>query len=106
MTRRPPDERCALRIGLHTTRALVGMIGSEVRQDFTAVGEGMGVAGWLAATGNPGQVLMTGKVLAATGARFDVMPLGERVVRPPRDKVAVFEAIEEDMGTLTNPGIR
>ncbi|MBU8895595.1 FHA domain-containing protein [Corallococcus sp. M34] len=106
MSRKPAEERCELRIGLHTTRALVGMIGPEHRQDFTAVGDGMGVAGWLASTANPWQVLMTGKVLAATGARFDVLPLGERVVRPPKDKVAVFEVIDEDMGSLTNPGVR
>lgn len=106
MSRRPQDERCELRLALHTTRALVGMIGSEVRSDYTAVGEGMPVAGWLAATGNPGQVLMTGKMLASVGARFDVMPLGERLVRAPREKVAVFEVLDEDVGTLTNPGLR
>ncbi|NVJ25716.1 FHA domain-containing protein [Myxococcus sp. AM011] len=106
MSRRPQDERCELRLALHTTRALVGMIGNEVRSDYTAVGEGMPVAGWLAATGNPGQVLMTGKMLATVGARFDVMPLGERLVRAPREKVAVFEVLDEDVGTLTNPGLR
>jgi class 3 adenylate cyclase len=106
MSRRPTEERCELRMGLHTTRALVGMIGPEARPDYTAVGEGVGLAGWLAATANPGQVLMTGKVLASVGARFDVQPLGERVVRPPREKVAAFEVIDEDVGQLTNPGLR
>ncbi|MCP3139342.1 FHA domain-containing protein [Pyxidicoccus xibeiensis] len=106
MSRHPQDERCELRLALHTTRALVGMIGNEVRSDYTAVGEGVGVAGWLAATGNPGQVLITGKVLASVGARFDVQPLGERLLRPPKDRMAAFEVIEEDMGALTNPGLR
>ncbi|WP_164020220.1 FHA domain-containing protein [Pyxidicoccus trucidator] len=106
MFRRPQDERCELRIALHTTRALVGMIGNEVRSDYTAVGEGVGVAGWLAATGNPGQVLITGKVLASVGARFDVQPLGERLLRPPKDRMAAFEVLEEDVGMLTNPGLR
>ncbi|NPC86960.1 FHA domain-containing protein, partial [Pyxidicoccus fallax] len=40
MSRRPLDERCDLRIALHTTRALVGMIGNDVRSDYTAVGDG------------------------------------------------------------------
>jgi adenylate cyclase len=104
--RRAQDERCELRIALHTTRALVGMIGNEVRSDYTLVGEGVGVAGWLAATGSPGQVLITGKVLASVGARFDVQPLGERLLRPPKDRMAAFEVIEEDVGQLTNPGLR
>jgi class 3 adenylate cyclase len=106
MSRRPAEERCELRMALHTTRALVGMIGTEARPDYAAVGEGVGLAAWLAATASPGQVLMTGKVLASVGARFDVQPLGERLVRLPKEKVAAFEVIDEDVGQLTNPGLR
>jgi class 3 adenylate cyclase len=105
MTRRPEDERCELRIGLHTTKALVGMIGAEPRVDLSAVGEGVPVAAWLAATAAPGQVLITGKTLASVGARFDVMPLGERLLRAPKDKMAAFEVLEEDVPQLTSPGV-
>ena len=106
MSRHPQDERCALRIALHSTRALVGMVGNEARWDYTVVGEGVGVAGWLAATGSPGQVLVTGKVLASLGARFDVQPLGKRLLRPPRDRMAAFEVMEEEGDQLTIPGLR
>ncbi|WP_224244607.1 FHA domain-containing protein [Hyalangium gracile] len=106
MARRPADERCELRIAIHTTRGLVGMIGPEARLDLSAVGEGVPIAGWLANTATPGQVLITGKTLASIGARFDVLPLGERLVRPPKDKVAAFEVLEEDVPQLTNPGVR
>ncbi len=105
MARRPVDERCELRIAIHTTKALVGMVGPDSRLDLTAVGEGVPVAGWLASTANPGQVLITGKTLASIGARFDVLPLGERLVRPPKDKVAAFEVLEEDVPAVTNPGM-
>ncbi|WP_224361487.1 FHA domain-containing protein [Hyalangium versicolor] len=106
MARRPADERCELRIAIHTTKGLVGMIGPESRLDLSAVGEGVPVAGWLASTASPGQVLITGKTLASIGARFDVLPLGERLVRPPKDKVAAFEVLEEDVPQLTSPGVR
>jgi len=105
MSRRPADERCELRIAIHTTKGLVGMIGPDSRLDLSAVGEGMPVASWLASTAAPGQVLITGKTLASIGARFDVLPLGERLVRPPKDKVAAFEVLEEDVPALTNPGL-
>jgi class 3 adenylate cyclase len=105
MGRRPVEERCQLRIGIHTTKGLVGMIGPEARLDLTAVGDGLPVAGWLAATASPGQVLITGKTLASIGARFDVLPLGERLVRPPKDRVAAFEVLEEDVPQLTSPGM-
>jgi adenylate cyclase len=105
MARRPVDERCELRIAIHTTKALVGMVGPDSRLDLSAVGEGVPVSGWLASTGSPGQVLITGKTLASIGARFDVLPLGERLIRPPKDKVAAFEVLEEDVPAVTNPGV-
>lgn len=106
MNRLPAQQRCYLRIGLNTGRVLAGTVGSEARLDYTAVGETVNVASWLTATAMPGQVLVTGKTLAAIGARFDVTPLGERIIHPPREKVAVFEVIEEDVAHLTNPGVR
>jgi class 3 adenylate cyclase len=84
----------------------VGLVGRESRPSYTAVGEGVHVASWLAGTAMPGQVLITGKTLAVIGARFDTMPLGERLIRPPRDKVAAFEVVDEDIPQLTNPGVR
>ncbi len=106
MATRPMDERCELRIGINTARSLVGLVGPETRPSYAAIGEGVHVASWLAGTGMPGQVLITGKTLAVIGARFDVMPLGERLIRPPRDKVAAFEVVDEDIPQLTSPGIR
>ncbi len=102
----PAHERCYLRIGLNTGKVLAGTVGSEARLDYTALGEPVNLASWLTASALPGQVLITGKTLAAVGARFDVMPLGERVLRAPRDRVAVFEVLEEDVAHLTNPGMR
>lgn len=106
MARRPVDERCSLRIGVNTARVQVGIVGPDSRPSLCAVGEGVNIATWLAASAEPGQLLVTGKTLAVTGARFDVVPLGERLLRPPRDKVAAFEVLDEDVGQLTNPGVR
>ncbi|HEX8824220.1 MAG TPA: adenylate/guanylate cyclase domain-containing protein [Archangium sp.] len=106
MATRPMEERCELRIGINTGRAFVGLVGPESRPSYSAVGEGVHVASWLAGTAMPGQVLITGKTLAVIGARFDVMPLGERLIRPPRDKVAAFEVVDEDIPQLTKAGTR
>ncbi|MBM7113379.1 FHA domain-containing protein [Archangium primigenium] len=105
VARLPVEERFGLRMGINTTKALVGMVGPDSRPCFSAVGEGITLASRLATTATPGQLLVTGKTLAVIGARFDVMPLGERLL-PPRDKVAAFEVIDEDVPQLTNPGVR
>ena len=106
MAKFAPEERCPLRIGLNTGRVLAGTVGSEVRLDYTAIGEPVNVAAWLCGIASARQVLISGKTLAAIGARFDVTPLGERLLRTGRDKVPVFEVIGEDVPQTTAPGSR
>jgi len=104
MAKRPANQRCTMRIGLTTGKVLAGTVGSEARLDHATLGEPVDVVAWLCSSGQPGQILITGKTLAAIGARFDVTPLGERTLGP-RDKMAVFEVLEEDVsGQFTNPG--
>ena len=106
MAKRPPRERCELKIGLNTGKVLAGTVGSEARLDYTAIGEPVNIASWVCATGEPGQVLITGKTLAAIGARFDVTPLGERPLYGSKVRTAVFEVIEEDSGSGTLSGVK
>lgn len=103
--RYPAPDRCRVRIGLHTGRALAGIVGSESRLDFTAVGNPAAMAGWLAEAASPGQVLITGQTLAAIGTRFDVAPRGEQLLRAPDVTTAIFEVLSEDVEPLTSPGI-
>ena len=106
MSKRPPRERCELKIGLNTGKVLAGTVGSEARLDYTAIGEPVNIASWVCATAEAGQVLITGKTLAAIGARFDVTPLGERPLLGSKMRTAVFEVIEEDSGSGTLSGVK
>jgi len=106
MAKRPPRERCQLKVGLNTGKVLAGTIGSEARLDYTAIGEPVSIAAWLCASASAGQVLVTGKTLAAIGARFDVNPLGERPLLGSKVRTAVFEVIEEDVGGGTLSGVK
>jgi class 3 adenylate cyclase len=94
-----PALRCDLRVGVHAAEALVGVLGPGAQRTPTAVGEGVEVAALLAASAAPGQVLVSGRTLAALGACFDVRPLGERLLRAsPELRSAVFEVLREDGG--------
>ncbi len=106
MAKRPPKERCKLKVGLNTGKVLAGTVGSDARLDYTAVGEPVNVAAWLCASGAAGQVLITGKTLAAVGARFDVTPLGERALQGSKVKSSVFEVVDEDSDSGTLSGVR
>jgi class 3 adenylate cyclase len=102
---RPAQERLPLKVALNTGKVLAGTVGTEARLDYTAIGEPVSVASWLCTTAQPGQVLVTGKTLAAVGARFDATPLGERILHG-RSRIAVFEVVEEDSESGTLSGIR
>jgi len=106
IAKRPAHARPELKIAVNTGKGLAGLIGPEGRQDYAVVGDVVNVASWLCASALPGQVLITGKTLASIGARFDVTPLGERGLKPGREKVPVFEVMEEDVATMTGPGAR
>jgi hypothetical protein len=53
----------------------------------------------------PKEIPITGKTLAAIGARFCVAPPGERELEAKKQKVAAFEVIEEDSDPFTRPGV-
>lgn len=106
MQARPQKERLKLKVGLTTGKVLAGTVGTEARLDYTAIGEPVNVASWLCQSAEPGQVLITGKTLAAVGARFDVTPLGERPLLGSRVRTAVFEVLDEDDDSGTLSGVR
>ncbi|MBK7857459.1 MAG: FHA domain-containing protein [Archangiaceae bacterium] len=106
VARRPVKERCEVKVGLNTGKVLAGTVGGDLRLDYTAIGEPVNVASWLCQSASPQQVLITGKTLAAIGARFDVTPLGERVLQGTKSRIAVFEVLEEDAASGTLSGVR
>ena len=106
MQRRRQSDRVGLKLGLSTGKALAGTVGSDQRLDYAALGEPVNLATWLCTSADAGQVLVTGKTLAAVGARFDVTPLGERPLLGSRVRTAVFEVLEEDDDAGTLSGVR
>jgi class 3 adenylate cyclase len=95
-----------LKVGLNSGKAVVGLVGTEQRLDLQVLGEVPTLARLLAASADAGQVLLTGKALAAVGARFDVTPLGERALLGSKVRTAVFEVLDEDSDSGTLSGIR
>ena len=107
MMRRPASERCHIKVGLHTGAVLAGTLRADARADFVAVGEPVNLAAWLVGLAAGDQVLLTGKTRAVLGNRFEFSALGDRPLHPGgRDKISLFEVLEEDLALHTNPGVR
>jgi adenylate cyclase len=104
--KRAVKERLVVRAGLTTGKVIAGVAGTETRLDSVLLGEPVSVASLLCQSAEPNQVLITGKTLAHVGARFDVTPLGERLLFGQKVKTAIFEVLDEDSDSGTLSGIR
>jgi len=78
-------------IGLHTGPAIVGFIGSEQRQDYTAIGDSVNLASRIEGlTKEHGRVLVSAETRAQCGAAFDFAQCGSYKVKGRQAEVELF----------------
>ena len=74
-----------------TGEALVGNLGSDLRMEFTAVGDSVNVAARLENLARPGQTLVTARVAERAGKAFELRSLGPHPIRGKTEPVELFE---------------
>lgn len=82
-----------VRIGLHTGTVVVGSIGSDLRMEYTALGDTVNVASRLQSVAEPGSVLVSRSVYEATKPLFEFRELGSIRVKNRIEPVEIFEAL-------------
>jgi class 3 adenylate cyclase/tetratricopeptide (TPR) repeat protein len=79
------------RQGLNTGPVVVGSIGSDLRMDYTAVGDTTNVAARLQQAGEPGRVTISEATHRLVRGYFDARPLGEIPLKGKAAAVAAWE---------------
>ncbi len=90
-----PDEqqRLAVRVGVHSGQAVVGLLGGADRRATMSVGETLNVAARLQAAAEPGTVVVSEATIALVEGRFDVTPLGPLALRGVPQPVTAFRVL-------------
>lgn len=79
-------------IGIHSGPAVVGFIGSERRQDYTAIGDTVNLASRIEGlTKGVARILVSGETRAACGDRFAFVDHGPHQVKGRHQEVQLFE---------------
>jgi class 3 adenylate cyclase/tetratricopeptide (TPR) repeat protein len=79
------------RQGLNTGLVVVGSIGSDLRMDYTAVGDTTNVAARLQQAGEPGGVTISEATHRLVRGYFETRPLGELHLKGKAESIAAWE---------------
>jgi class 3 adenylate cyclase len=79
-----------IRAGINTGPVLVGNVGTDLRYEYTALGDAMNVAARMQAAAEPNTILVTDSTRRLTGDVFDLDDLGEIAVKGKTEPVHAY----------------
>jgi class 3 adenylate cyclase len=80
-----------IRVGLNSGEVIVRSIGSDLRMDYTVVGQTTNVAARMEQMAMPGSILIAADTLALAEGYIQVNPLGQQKIKGLDDPLEVFE---------------
>ncbi|MGH2357861.1 MAG: adenylate/guanylate cyclase domain-containing protein [Candidatus Limnocylindria bacterium] len=82
-----------IRAGVNTGPVMVGNVGSDLRYEYTALGDAVNVAARMQAAAQPGAILITEMTRRLTGDAFELEDLGPIEVKGKTEAVHAFRVI-------------
>jgi adenylate cyclase len=85
--------RLQVGMGIHTGPVVVGNIGSELKMDYTAIGQPVNVASRLQGLARPGQILVTAQVQQRLQGAVQTRALGPHKLEGIDEELEIFEVL-------------
>jgi class 3 adenylate cyclase/tetratricopeptide (TPR) repeat protein len=83
--------RFAVRMGLNSGEVVAGAVGEDLKVEYTAVGNTVGLAQRMESLAAPGRVCISAATAALVESYFELRPLGPMTVKGLGEPVPVFE---------------
>ena len=90
----------AVRVGINTGPVIVGDVGSDLKYEYTAMGDAVNLAARMQSAARPMNVLISANTYRFVAPLFDARDLGLIDVKGKSDPVRVYEVV----GAKANPG--
>ena len=82
-----------IRAGINSGPVVVGNVGTDLRYEYTALGDAMNVAARMQAAAEPGSVVITASTQRLIADAFDTEDLGEIEVKGKADRVHAYRVV-------------
>jgi adenylate cyclase len=89
----PPEFHLQFGAGIHTGDAVLGLIGTERRWDYTAIGDSVNTAKRIQENAGPGQILISQASLQSVEDCVLTRPIDPIHAKGKREPVVVFEVL-------------
>lgn len=90
----PSELQLSFGMGIHTGEAVLGMLGTERRSDYTAVGDSVNTAKHIQESAAPGQILVSETVYSLVNSQITARLVGTIPLKGKRQPLQVFEVLE------------
>ncbi len=87
----PPDLRLSLGIGIHTGEAVLGLIGTQKRMEYTAIGDSVNIAKRLQENAAPGQILISAQALEGVKHSINARPIPPLQAKGKKELIQILE---------------